>query len=111
MAAVGSNTPITSLLLNLFIGIALGTNVVIANAIGSNDKDTVHKAVHSSVSLTVFGLAVTLVGELASRTPPPPPQRTAREPRPGPYLPARLPAGHALHHALQLRGGDLPQRR
>ena len=64
MAAVGSNTPITSLLLNLFIGIALGTNVVIANAIGSNDKDTVHKAVHSSVSLTVFGLAVTLVGEL-----------------------------------------------
>lgn len=34
MAAVGSNTPITSLLLNLFIGIALGTNVVIANAIG-----------------------------------------------------------------------------
>ena len=33
-------------------------------AVGSNDRDTVHKAVHSSVSLTVFGLAVTLVGEL-----------------------------------------------
>ncbi|WP_293835287.1 MATE family efflux transporter [uncultured Parolsenella sp.] len=64
MAAVGSNTPITSLLLNLFIGIALGTNVVIANAIGSGDKDTVHKAVHSSVSLTAFGVVVTIVGEL-----------------------------------------------
>lgn len=34
MAAVGANTPIMSLILNLFIGISLGTNVVIANAIG-----------------------------------------------------------------------------
>lgn len=64
MAAVGSNTPITSLLLNLFIGIALGTNVVIANAIGSGDERTVHKAVHSSVTFAVVGIAVTVVGEL-----------------------------------------------
>ena len=64
MAAVGSNTPITSLLLNLFIGIALGTNVVIANAIGSGDERTVHKAVHSSVAFAVAGIAVTVVGEL-----------------------------------------------
>ena len=33
MAAVGANTPIMSLILNLFIGISLGTNVVIANTI------------------------------------------------------------------------------
>lgn len=66
MAAVGSNTPITSLLLNLFIGIALGTNVVIANAIGSGDERTVHKAVHSSVAFAVVGIAVTVVGELAA---------------------------------------------
>uniref|UniRef100_UPI0030769BEF MATE family efflux transporter n=1 Tax=Parolsenella catena TaxID=2003188 RepID=UPI0030769BEF len=64
MAAVGSNTPITSLLLNLFIGIALGANVVIANAIGSGDERTVHKAVHSSVTFAVVGIAVTVVGEL-----------------------------------------------
>ena len=64
MAAVGSNTPITSLLLNLFIGIALGTNVVIANAIGSGDRDTVHKAVHSSVSLASIGIVVIVVGEV-----------------------------------------------
>lgn len=64
MAAVGSNTPITSLLLNLFIGIALGTNVVIANAIGSGDERTIHKAVHSSVAFAAAGIAVTVVGEL-----------------------------------------------
>lgn len=66
MAAVGSNTPITSLLLNLFIGIALGTNVVIANAIGSGDERTIHKAVHSSVAFAAAGIAVTVVGELAA---------------------------------------------
>lgn len=66
MAAVGSNTPITSLLLNLFIGIALGTNVVIANAIGSGDERTIHKAVHSSVAFTAAGVIVTVVGELAA---------------------------------------------
>lgn len=65
MAAVGSNTPLINLLLNLFVGISLGTNVVIANAIGRKDADTVRKAVHTSVIISVSGgLAVTVVGEL-----------------------------------------------
>ncbi|WNV57349.1 MATE family efflux transporter [Oscillospiraceae bacterium NTUH-002-81] len=34
VAAVGANSPIVGLLLNLFIGIALGANVVIAHAVG-----------------------------------------------------------------------------
>ena len=33
VAAVGANSPIIGVILNLFIGISLGTNVVIANAI------------------------------------------------------------------------------
>lgn len=39
MAAVGSNVPLTSLTINLFIGLSLGSNVVIANAIGPNDQN------------------------------------------------------------------------
>lgn len=39
MAAVGSNVPLTSLMLNLFIGMSLGSNVVIANAIGRDDQN------------------------------------------------------------------------
>lgn len=35
VAAVGANSPIIGLLLNFFIGIALGANVVIANAVSS----------------------------------------------------------------------------
>ena len=43
VAAVGANSPIISLIVNLFIGIALGTNVVIANAVGRGDRDAVKK--------------------------------------------------------------------
>ena len=49
VAAVGANSPVIGLLLNLFIGIALGANVVIANAIGRGDRETVHRAVHTSI--------------------------------------------------------------
>lgn len=64
MAAIGANTPVINLLVNLFIGIALGSNVVIANAIGAGDRQTVSKAVHTSVVMALSALAVTLLGEL-----------------------------------------------
>lgn len=65
VAAVGANSPIVGLLLNLFIGIALGANVVIANAIGRKDEGTIRRAVHTSViAAVVGGLLVTVLGEL-----------------------------------------------
>lgn len=66
MAAVGSNTPIVSLVLNLFVGISLGANVVIAHAIGKGDQSTVHKAVHSSIALSAIGFLVVALGELVA---------------------------------------------
>ena len=45
VAAVGTNSSIISLIVNLFIGIALGANVVIANAVGRGDREAVQKAV------------------------------------------------------------------
>lgn len=65
MAAVGANSPIVGLILNLFIGMALGANVVIANAVGRQDHKAVKKAVGTSILLAVLaGLAVTVFGEL-----------------------------------------------
>ncbi len=64
MAAVGANTPIMSLILNLFIGISLGTNVVIANAIGKGDQQTVTRAVHTSVLMSLIGFTVVIIGEI-----------------------------------------------
>ena len=65
VAAVGANSPIISLVVNLFIGIALGTNVVIANAVGQGNKEDVRKAVHTSVLLALLGGSlVACAGEL-----------------------------------------------
>ena len=65
IAAVGANSPVIGVILNLFIGISLGTNVVIANAIGRKDKEDVQQAVHTSILASLLGgLLVTLLGEL-----------------------------------------------
>lgn len=67
VAAVGANSSIIALIVNLFVGIALGANVVIATAIGSNDKDTAQKAVHTSIVVAVLGgILVAVLGELAA---------------------------------------------
>ena len=65
VAAIGATSPIIGLLLYFFIGIALGSNVVIATAIGRKDEETVHKAVHTSIIMSVAGgILVTIFGEL-----------------------------------------------
>ena len=65
VAAVGANSPIIGLIVNLFIGIALGSNVIIAHAIGQGKPEDVHKAVHTSVVVAVLGgVLVALLGEL-----------------------------------------------
>lgn len=65
VAAVGANSPLISLIVNLFIGIALGTNVVIAHAVGNGNRTDMRKAVHTSVVLALLGGAlVGLAGEI-----------------------------------------------
>lgn len=64
MAAVGSNAPVIGLLVNLFVGISLGSNVVIARSIGQKDQESISKAVHTSVIVALLGgLFLTLLGE------------------------------------------------
>ena len=66
VAAVGANGSIIGLIVNLFIGIALGANVVIATAIGCGDEDSVRRAVHSSLVYEILsgylrGFGISLV--------------------------------------------------
>lgn len=69
VAAVSANSAVIALIVNLFVGIALGANVVIANAIGRDDSETVKKAVHTSVLISlIVGAAVAIIGELAAGT-------------------------------------------
>lgn len=37
LAAVGSNAPVISLLINLFVGISMGANVVLSNHLGQRE--------------------------------------------------------------------------
>lgn len=67
VAAVGANSAIIGLIINLFIGISLGANVVIAHSIGAGRLKDVQKAVHTSVLMSIFGgILVALLGELAA---------------------------------------------
>lgn len=65
MAAVGSNSPVIGLLVNLFVGISLGSNVIIAKAIGQGERKVVSKAVHTSIIVALIGgLLMAVLGEL-----------------------------------------------
>lgn len=65
VAAVGANSPVIGLIVNLFIGIALGTNVVIAHAIGQGKKEDVQRAVHTTIVIALIGgVLVAILGEL-----------------------------------------------
>lgn len=65
MAAVGANTPIMSFIINGFLGISLGTNVIIANAVGRKDDETIQKAVHTSIIVAVIcGIITALIGQI-----------------------------------------------
>lgn len=64
MAAVGGNAPVIGLLVNLFVGISLGSNVVIANAIGRHNQKNISRAVHTSIVVAVLGgLLMTIFGQ------------------------------------------------
>lgn len=67
VAAVGANSSIIALIVNAFVGVALGANVVIANAIGRRDKETVSKAVHTSIVVAILaGIFISVIGELVA---------------------------------------------
>ena len=55
VAAVGANGAIIGLIVQLFIGAALGANVVIAHAIGEENPAAVQKAVHTSIVVALIG--------------------------------------------------------
>ena len=65
MAAVGSNAPVVGLLVNLFVGVGLGANVVIAKYTGRGDKKKVRSSVYTALTFAVVsGFVMMAVGQL-----------------------------------------------
>lgn len=68
LAAVGSNGSLISLLINLFIGISLGSNVVIAHYIGQGAQKNIQAAIHTAIVVAlVSGFFVMILGQFIAR--------------------------------------------
>lgn len=65
VAAVGANSSLINLLVNLVMGLALGANVTIAHAVGEGEHTAVEKAVHTAMVISVLGgVCLTVIGEI-----------------------------------------------
>ena len=68
LAAVGSNSSLISLMINLFLGVSLGSNVVIAHYIGQGSGKNIKAAVHTAMLVAVLcGFFVLLFGQVIAR--------------------------------------------
>ena len=69
MAAIGSTGSITNLLVNLFMGISIGVNVVVARSVGMKDEKGVDRAVHTAITLSFLsGVGLSIIGFILSPT-------------------------------------------
>ena len=82
LAAVGSTGALVNLLVNVFMGVSIGANVMVARARGAGDYKAVHETVHCAMLISVIlgaivavlgfcvsGFALTLMGSPADVKP------------------------------------------
>lgn len=68
LAAVGANTFLINLFINLFVGVSLGANVVLSNHIGQGDFRRVRRAVSTTAALSLIaGFLLLVIGLLTAR--------------------------------------------
>ena len=68
LAAVGSTSSLSNLIVNLLMGIAGGSGVVIAQSYGAKNKDRTSRAVHTSMLTAIIGgIVFCIIGLLISR--------------------------------------------
>ncbi len=67
LAAVGSTGSLVNLFLNVFLGISMGSGVIVARHIGERDNRKVHECTHTAMLLSVIcGLFIGALGFFAS---------------------------------------------
>ena len=53
LAAVGSTSSLINLLINLFVGFSVGTNVVVARDLGAGQAEDVRSSVHTAIGIAL----------------------------------------------------------
>ena len=68
LAAVGSNSSLIALMINLFIGISLGSNVIISRYIGQGVHKNIKAAVHTAIVVAIAGgFFLLILGQFIAR--------------------------------------------
>ena len=68
LAAVGAANPLSNLLLNFFIGLSAGANVVLANSFGEGNQKKISNTVHTSFLLSIIcGIILGIFGFIFSK--------------------------------------------
>ncbi len=55
LSAVGSTSALINLLINVFMGLSVGSSVITALYFGSKDEENIHKTVHTAFSVAIIG--------------------------------------------------------
>lgn len=61
LAAVGSTGALINLIVNVFIGLSVGTNVLVARYYGSGQRKDLEETVHTSITVSLVGGAILIV--------------------------------------------------
>lgn len=63
LSAVGSTGALINLLINVFMGLSIGTSVTISKCFGARDEEGMQTTIHTSIALALIsGIALTFVG-------------------------------------------------
>lgn len=68
VAAVGATGPLINLIVNLFIGLSVGSGVTVAHALGSGRNEDVRRTVHTAIPTALAGgVILTVLGVFGAR--------------------------------------------
>lgn len=68
MGAVGCTSSLINLMINLFIGLSAGTNVLVARFYGADQKEDLKETVHTAIAVSVIGgIFLVFVGLFGSK--------------------------------------------
>lgn len=61
LAAVGATGSIINLIVNLFMGLSVGTSVIVAQDCGAGQPEAVSRSVHTSIAISIIGGLIVMV--------------------------------------------------
>ena len=68
MAAVGSTGSLNNLIVNIFLGLSIGSSVLMARYYGAKENDSIHDLVHTSILLSLIsGTVLIIIGIILAR--------------------------------------------